>query len=682
MTRLFVTFGCLLATIPAQWRPPSPDLVKAPDNTEFLTCSKDEIAALRLAYGKSEPLVVKRVRGAVESLKIPIVFPPRGGQHNQWYQCEACQFALTTVDPTHHRCNKCRQVYSGPPYDDVIFSRVHHGNLSRAASAAWAYRITGDKRFAKDSARILLGYAERYEKYPYHLASRRKSGSSGGHIMEQTLTEASSMINRILPAYDLVRATLNDAQRKQIDDHLVRPMLRNIAKCNRGKSNWQSFHNAAMFLGGAMIGDTAFMRRAIFDPKHGFVFQMRACVSSDGMWYENSWGYHFYTMNALVSLAQSARRCNIDLWSHPQLLRMFTLPARYTMADGRLPRFGDDVNSSLGHARYLFEAAHAAGRAELHGVLPATPSWESIRFARSLGATPTSKQESAVFRGAGHAILRATGAAGLTVAFTFGPHGGFHGHFDKLSFVWYGFGKELGVDPGRARSQAYRLPIHKRWYRGTIAHNTVVVDGHPQKGATGELLAFEQGEGYVAVAARCTKAYPGVAHSRCLVLTDSYLVVLDRLSSDTKHRYSWIYHDRGRTVECAAANGAAATSLDLSGEEFLDLSGSGATDAEVAARFADPQVTTALRVAAASGSRIHRGTGVGASVLDRVPLLIVERRGKIVEFAAVLAPHTADHPTSVRGIRGNTDAVSIRIGDRVDEISWSRENVIRFRRGR
>ncbi len=83
--------------------------------------------------------------------------------------------------------------------------------------------------------------------------------------------------------------------------------------------------------------------------------------------------------------------------------------------------------------------------------MPATPSWESIRFARSLGATPTSKQESVVFRGAGHAILRATGAAGLTVAFTFGPYGGFHGHFDKLSFVWYGFGKE--------RAEIYRSQL-------------------------------------------------------------------------------------------------------------------------------------------------------------------------------------------------------------------------------
>ena len=58
--------------------------------------------------------------------------------------------------------------------------------------------------------------------------------------------------------------------------------------------------------------------------------------------------------------------------------------------------------------------------------------------------------QSQVFAGAGHAILRTQGPAGLTAAFTFGPYGGFHGHFDKLSFVFFGHGQELGVDPGRA----------------------------------------------------------------------------------------------------------------------------------------------------------------------------------------------------------------------------------------
>ena len=36
-------------------------------------------------------------------------------------------------------------------------------------------------------------------------------------------------------------------------------MVENIGRARRGKSNWQSFHNAAMFAGGALLGDAAWI---------------------------------------------------------------------------------------------------------------------------------------------------------------------------------------------------------------------------------------------------------------------------------------------------------------------------------------------------------------------------------------------------------------------------------------
>ena len=126
---------------------------------------------------------------------------------------------------------------------------------------------------------------------------------------------------------------------------------------------------------------------------------------------------------------------------------------------------------------------------------------------------------SKLFPGAGHAILRSSGEKGLAAAFTFGPYGGFHGHLDKLSFVLFGYGRELGVDPGRAKSQAYRLPIHSRWYKATLGHNAVLVDGQSQNPATGKLEIFAASGRYSAVVARCDEAYPGVHHRRLLCLT-------------------------------------------------------------------------------------------------------------------------------------------------------------------
>jgi len=165
---------------------------------------------------------------------------------------------------------------------------------------------------------------------------------------------------------------------------------------------------------------------------------------------------------------------------------------------------------------------------------------------------------SQVFPGAGHAILRTRGESALTAAFTFGPYGGFHGHFDKLTFVLFGHQQELGVDPGRAASQAYRLPIHRRWYKATIGHNGVLVDGESQRPAQGRLELFAANDAYAAAAASCSAAYPGVEHNRLLVLTPTYLLEMTRGEFDALlHRQPVIAYDLVRLLSRRLESGAA-----------------------------------------------------------------------------------------------------------------------------
>lgn len=647
----------LLSSVASQdWIPPTAADLTPPVRREapILACDAVELANLRAAFARGAPPLHRIVDAARARLGKAIEFPPRGGQHNQWYQCDACQRALITVDDTHHRCPGCAKVYTGPPYDDVVFSRRHSDNLRRAREAAWAFALTGESAFAADAAAILLGYADRYESYPYHsnAADPSRRSDSGGHLKEQTLSEASLLVGDIAPALDLIWPALDMAQREHALDHLVRPMVVNIAKCRRGKSNWQSWHNAAMFSAGVLLGDADWLTRSVLDPKHGFLFQMEASVSADGMWYENSFGYHNYTLAALCAHADAARLAGVDLFAHPDLRAMCALPARYVMANGRLPRLGDDVDSSPQSAAPSLEAAFAAtGDARLAVVLSAEPSFESIRFSRDLGRPEADRVlGSEVLRASGHAILRRGGAARTSALMTFAPFGGFHDHFDRLSFVWFAFGNERGVDPGRAKSQAYRLPIHGGWYRATLAHNTVVVDGRPQRENGGELLGFVDAEDFVAVAARTNDAYPGVEHARCLCLTDEYLLVLDRLSSASEHRFDWIYHDRGPDLRCALAVDEVAGEVGLLGEEFVEWLARGETATGALIEFGGGKVTTTLRVAAGGATRLRLGTGPLQSVDDRAPFVALERRGTAVTFACVLQAGAVDHPTDITGM--------------------------------
>lgn len=670
-----LVLGVLTPSADAQdWRAPAAAAIVAParGGHPLLAGTADELAALRTALRDGVAPVVARVAAARARLAQPVHFPPRGGQHNQWYQCAPCQLALVTVDPTRHRCPRCGTVYTGPPYDDVVFSRVHGDNLARARDAAWAFALTDEAAFARDAAAILLGYAARYRDYPLHgnAADPSRPMDSAGRLKEQTLSEAAWLVELIAPAVDLIWPALADAERAALGDGLIAPMLTTIGGCRRGRSNWQSWHNAAMFAGGVLLGDADWLRRSILDPQHGFLFQLGAAVSADGMWYENSWGYHLYALRALVAHAEAARRAGIDLWGEGTLARMCALPARYRMGDGRLPRFGDDVGTDPLAARPLAEAAWAAtGDRALLALLPAAPSWESVLHGRGDAAAAAADQPaSELFAAAGHAILRSDPPAAASAALTFGPFGGFHGHFDKLSFVWHAFGTERGVDPGRAASQAYRLPIHAGWYRATLAHNAVVVDGGSQRGTGGELLAFVQGDGFAAAAARCGDAWPGVDHRRCLVLAERRLIVLDVLRADRIVRCDWLYHDRADAVECATAAGPV-PALDLAGSGFATWHGAGRSDGPVAARFVGRRASTELHAAGGSETLVVTGDGPGRSVLDRVPFLLLRRSGAEVWFAAVLEAVAPGHPPLVRGLRAERtgDGIAVELAGAAGE---------------
>lgn len=667
----------------ADWQTP-PVALPQPLRHPAIACTPEELARLQAAFksrGPEQRVVADVVARATKRLGQPLTFPPRGGQHNQWYQCEACQLALQTVDDTHHQCARCRKVYSGEPYDDVIFARHHVANLHLMADAAWAYAITGDPKFAQASAGVLRGYAERYSKYPYHSASRSiLAGTSGGHLFEQTLNEANHMAEQIAPAFDLIydSPALTAADRDAIRDGLIVPMLENMDRHKAGKNNWQTWHNAGMLAGGAVLGDDRWVRKAICDPQNGFTYQMRVSVSAEGMWYENSWGYHFYTLSALVRIAEAARRLGIDLWSHPALRKMFTLPVEYALPDGSLPRFGDDVQTSARSASEYLEYAWPICRdPSLQPYLNERPTWNSILLGRTPQPRPAVPQlDSRLFPSAGHAILRTAGPAQLAAAMTFGPYGGFHGHYDKLSFVFFAHGHELGVDPGRAASQAYRLPIHTRWYKASLGHNTVLVDRESQKAAAGELECFSgtavpAGDCAVALA-RCAEAYPDVLHRRLLCLRSDYLLVVDQLSASKPRQFDWVYHSRGAAVQSAAAQQAVELEKAFSGAEYLSHIQRGATAAPIAVRFDGPPLATQLMVAGDGDSQVLTGDGVGASILDRVPLVMIGRRGSTACFAATLEPLPAGQTPTVTAVKQevSTDRICVTVqkGSRLDRV--------------
>ena len=636
--------------------------IRLPDPQPWpaVACTAEELERLRAAYrsgGPERDVVARKVERAEQALEEEVRFPPEGGQHNQWYQCSRCQLSLETVHETHHRCPKCAEIYSGYPYDNVIFSRRHSALTRDVEACAWAFALTGEERYAQRTRDILVGYTERYASYPYHSANMGKRtdepNRSGGHVFEQTLNEASWM-REVCESYDLVRLAkvFSKEDHRAIREDFLLKVYENIDKHRAGKSNWQTYHNSALMLIGGLLDEEELVRQAIADEENGFFYQMEISVLPGGMWYENSWSYHFYTLGAVERIVETARRLGIDLYNLPQVKEMYSVALDYRMADGTLPRFGDATTTGIPGGRYE-PAYHRWRDPEFLALLPAGPTWESILYGRTeIPGTARPAPQSALKPGAGHAILQADGAEGRSSAvLTFGPFGGFHGHFDKLSFVYFALGRELGYDPGRARSQAYRLPVHGNWYRATTSHNALLVDRASQEGVEGDCELFVDERQLAAAAARVDDAYPGIVHQRLLVLRPGFLVVADALEAEDgqEHIFDWLYHNRGEKVTSSAAH-KEGTAPEGQGFEYVEDARLGSSDEAVRATFSCGDDRVEVTVNGAAQSEVMVGTGVGESVLDRVPLLCVTRRGVRALFAAAIDPTPAGQPKEVESV--------------------------------
>ncbi|MGB9594785.1 MAG: heparinase II/III domain-containing protein, partial [Candidatus Poribacteria bacterium] len=661
--------------------------IKLPDPQPYpsVACSAVELDRLRNAFkgsGIEHEIIAKRIQQADQALINKIEFPPEGGQHNQWYQCDKCQIALKTIDDTHHVCPKCNTVYSGYPYDNVIYSRKHNRLTSDMYVCAWAYSITGESKYAQKVRDILVGYAKRYTSYPYHSANMGKKtdkpSASGGHVFEQTLNEADWM-HYVCTAYDLVRKSnvFSESDHRSICDDLLMKVYENIAKHKAGKSNWQTYHNSAFMYIGGVLNKVDLIRQALEDKENGFYYQMNVSVLPGGMWYENSWGYHFYTLRAVQQIMETARRLGIDLYSIPQVKEMYMVAMDYQMADGTLPRFGDSITMRIPGGAY--ESAYHIWKEPLFlSVLPQSPTWDSILYGRKEFKKDSQKEiefKSKLKEGAGYAVLQSNGEKRRSSAvLVFSPFGGFHGHFDKLSFVYYAMNKELGYDPGRAVSQAYRLPIHRDWYRATISHNTVLVDRKSQGEADGISEFFVTNSELSAASAYTDKAYPGILHRRLLILRPSFLIVTDILkATDGKdHIYDWIYHNLGEEISSPVIK-ESAKSFEGQGFEYISDPKIGTSSGIIRATIKTGEDRVEVIVNAEEGSEVLTGYGVGESILHRVPLILVKRNGKEARFSAVIEPIIAVNNSQIENLTFADDETSgyiitIQLKDGSEEI--------------
>ncbi|NOU97179.1 hypothetical protein GC093_28715 [Paenibacillus sp. LMG 31456] len=482
---------------------------------------------------------------------VPADISLMGGGWSHNYNCPHDGARLVLQDRHHHQCPSCGTVWSGSPWDEVAIANEHWFNSIRCRDAAVLFGIEGDPAWADTARHILLHYAHHYDQYPLH---DKLGGTdiSSGKVQCQTLSEA-SWLAPIAQAFAILKLNdgLNSKEQDEIESRLLRPALQVIANNPKKKSNWQTYHNAAKALVAAALEDSALMDEVIDDPENGFLFQMENSLADDGFWYEGSWGYHFYTLEAQVMIALAGLSFGMKLYEHPRFQMMFQVPLDCMFPDGTLPAVHDSGEVQLERYTHLYEFSLVhfgigkrlvlnSKRNNLYSLLFGEPIEEDLKKLTKHTLEFVDLKRSGMIFSSWQTSSKEHSQMAMI---DYGEHGGEHGHQDKLNILFYANGHPWLTDAG---TMPYGNPMHFGYFKHTAAHNTVTIGTRSQASTEGTLRNTRvEGTVLMESNADVEGTYPGVFMQRKIVMADSLLFDVFHVRCAQPEDLDWIVHTQG-----------------------------------------------------------------------------------------------------------------------------------------
>lgn len=521
------------------------------EEKDFYFFSPEDIRNIKQSAGTEwGKQIIQSLKSSVEErLKHDMEVPTLEGGHGHDYCCPVhnVTFTFRWDTPTAHYCTACNKEYRNVNrYNWAWVNFVHANNYGFMNSCMYLYIATDQKIYACYIRDMLLGYAQKYPGYMVHNAARKQTEAFSGKMFAQSLDE-SVWASDVARAYAIAKDVMTPEEIKTIEKGYLRECA-NLLLRRKDGGNWQIWHNSGLAALGIALQDDSIIDVALNDPKCGYHYLFNKHVYPDGWWNEGSPTYHFYPLRAMLLTADAVRCRNINLFDN-RLHAMFAAPVLGTYPDLSFPSHNDGwYGESLLAQAPLYEQAYTRmtdpvfldvlkqcyrrternSCAALFNPISIDPAQRPIRLA------------SHNFENAGYALLRSDAA---TVVMKYGPHGGGHGHPDKLSISIHNGKREILSDFG---TSAYGAPDYTKWYRKTLSHNTITVDGKDQQNEAGSLSNFTGNKQGGRITAKAHNAYPGVKMQRMLELKGNRLHDIFTCYSDTVHQYDYVlvFNDR------------------------------------------------------------------------------------------------------------------------------------------
>ena len=620
----------------------------------LLTQKQIDDVRRRCKTGSFQPAYQKLKADAKAFLALKMTPPesPAGLYHDYFCPEHGVELSFDPAAPNRHRCPAGQERFSGEPYDSAWNWFVNNRLSVMAFKLALLWQIDGEAREFRRVEEILLGYAARYRDYP--LGEERVSGR--GKATFQPLDEAVWLIP-LVQAYDLIRAHVSGDVRRRVEDGLIWPAADHILSQKYFRiHNIECWLNAALGTVGISLGEDTLVRVAV-EKAFGLRHQLAEGVRDDGLWWEGSSSYHFYALAALMTLARNAQASDESLWKTTQIKEMFRAPVALAYPDLSLPATNDcwffsslkdDVCHGVPPASGFYEGAYAwyedlifAWVLNLNYKARPRETFEALLYGRELPDTRVRIRPGGThFDTSGFAILRSADPPGRqsSLLLKYGPSGGGHGHPDKLAISFYLSGHPVSPDLG---TPGYGIDLHRSWYRQSVSHNTVVVDGCSQPPADGEVVAYESGirSDYGVADARVSweeGPYRGIRMRRSLLWMQDYHLDLFEVRGARTHQFDWVCRFRGQFASASGLADEAPVLLEGEGYGHISNPKAAIPGRSVRLAWALPGGGFALHLPLETESTLIRGRAPYNPASESCDLLIRRRRCSATTFVGLV----------------------------------------------
>ena len=469
----------------------------------------------------------------------------------------------------------------------------HKRNYRTIFEGGQLYRLTGERRYLDHVRDLLLAYADLYPGLGPHPAA---ANQVPGRLFWQSLNDSVFLVNAV-QGYGAIRDALAPADRKRIDDNVIRPMARFLSDGSPeviGRiHNHATWACAGVGLAGYLLGDRDLVDKALKgldkSGKTGFLRQLDLLFSPDGYYAEGPY-YQRYALQPFVVFAAAidANEPERRIFEYRDGIVLKAVRTAIDVThDGFFLPLNDAMRDKSLRTEELYHAVAIAYGAtkdpaflsiagwQGHTVL--TPAGETVAtelaagkqkpwpFAsRLLGDGPDGKQGALV-------LLRSKAdASGPLLVAKNSVQGMGHGHFDRLNWLYYDETGAVVTDYGAARFlnvEAKRggryLPENDSWASATVAHNTLVVDEQShfasdwkagEEVPTRQLAAALDGPTRYSIA-EIAGAYKDVTFRRALLMLEvdglANPLILDILrgTGGGRHRYDLPLHFSGHIID-------------------------------------------------------------------------------------------------------------------------------------